>query len=90
MTFLYRPSLTPSIVDEAWFPRYDIDEEAMLEAEEVDLRNAMKLIRKANAVPHVGKKAGGNNDEGIAVTDGDTDGTASGSDTPGVDSDADL
>jgi len=89
MAFLYRPSLTPSIVDEAWFPRYDIDEEAMLEAEEADLRNAMKLIRKANAVPHVGKKAGGQ-EEGIEVTDGDTDGTASGSDTPGVDSDADL
>ena len=30
-------SATPPLVDGLWFPRYDVDEEALLEAEEADL-----------------------------------------------------
>ena len=81
MEFLYRPSLTPSLIDEAWFPRYDIDEEAMLEAEEADLRLTFKRIRQAKAVPVVGEKnstRGGAEEE--EEEDADTDGSATGSD----------
>jgi hypothetical protein len=56
MDFLYRPPLVPSLIDEAWFPRYDIDEEALLEAEEIDLRLSFKRIRKAKAVQVIGEK----------------------------------
>jgi len=80
-TFLYRPQLTPSLIDEAWFPRYDIDEEAMLEAEEADLKYAMKRIRKAKAVPVVGIRKDGEGEEVETEGGGDSDSTNSEVDT---------
>jgi hypothetical protein len=87
-SFLFRPALTPSLIDESWFPRYDIDEEAMLEAEEADLRKAMKTIRKAKAVQHVGEKQADGDNEGDETEEDDTEGSLSESESlSGIDSD---
>ena len=89
MNQLHRPQLTPSLVDEAWFPRYDIDEEAMLEAEEADQRKAIKTIRTAKAVPYVGQKQGDADDQVTESSGSETDGTLSGSDDPAMNLDSD-
>ena len=47
-------ALTPRLADDLWFPRYDVDEEALLEAEEADLLFAMRLVRKAGAETYIG------------------------------------
>lgn len=81
-------ALTPRLADDLWFPRYDIDEEALLEAEEADLLFAMRLVRKAGAEPYIGfrgKRPGqeeerdvvdeaDNNDDSHTEDDDDDDG----------------
>ena len=52
----WRAHLAPPLVDGLWFPRYDVDEEALLEAEEADLLFALRLVRKASAVAYIGSR----------------------------------
>jgi hypothetical protein len=54
----WRAHLAPPLVDGLWAPRYDVDEEALLEAEEADLLYALRLVRKAGAVAYIGSRGG--------------------------------
>ena len=56
MAARWRQCLTPPLVDGLWFPRYDVDEEALLEAEEADLIFALRLVRKAGAAAYIGAR----------------------------------
>ena len=55
--------LTPALTNEAWFPRFDVDNEALLRAEEADLKEMLKRIRKTVVVVPIGCKKSGSHEQ---------------------------